>query len=198
MCNLYRMTRTVDEVAQLFGAVMTSSFDWPAEIYPKMTAPVVIAAQGERRLGPMAWGFPTEVQGKTKRLTKHVTNARNLNSPLWRPSLARRRCLVPFTMFAEPAPGKDAAGRPAQHWFTLADQPVAAFAGLWRPTDSGPVFAFCTTAPNALVAPLHPKAMPVVLMAEDHDRWLAAEPDAALPLVAPYPSQLMQVTTTTA
>ncbi|AKM11787.1 hypothetical protein AB433_11825 [Croceicoccus naphthovorans] len=175
---------------------MSSAFEWPEYIYPRMTAPVIVSARGERRLGPMDWGFPTQVCGKTRMLTKHVTNARNLNSPMWRPSLATRRCLVPFTRFAEPKAGKDAEGKPAQYWFTISDQPVAAFAGLWRPTETGPVFAFCTTEPNALVAPLHPKAMPVVLMAEDQDRWLGDDAEDALKLVASYPSQLMTVAAT--
>ena len=104
-----------------------------------------------------------------------------------------RRCLVPFTQFAEPKSGKDKHGRPAQYWFTVTDQPIAAFAGLWRPTEAGPVFAFCTTEPNALIAPLHPKAMPVVLGEAEQDVWLTGSADEALGLVASYPSQLMAV-----
>ena len=144
-------------------------------------------------MGLMAWGFPTAVPGKTKTLTKHVTNARNLDSPMWRPALTRQRCLVPFTEFAEPKPGKDEAGRPAQWWFTVQGAEVSAFAGLWRQTPDGPVFAFCTTDPNPLVAPLHPKAMPAIIHPSDHETWLTGDKDAARALVAPFPSQLMAV-----
>lgn len=56
------------------------------------------------------------------------------------------------------------------------------------------VYAFCTTEPNPLVAPKHPKAMPVILLAEDHDRWLRGGVDDVLALQAAYPSQLMRVT----
>ncbi len=38
--------------------------------------------------------------------------------------------------------------------------------------DHDRVYAFCTTEPNPLVAPKHPKAMPVILLAEDQERWL--------------------------
>jgi putative SOS response-associated peptidase YedK len=193
MCNLYRLRASRDEVAHHFRARATSAFAWKEEIYPRYAAPVVIHAEGERRLGPMHWGFPTEAPGKTKMLTKHVTNARNLASPLWRASLPRRRCLVPFTQFAEPKSGKDEHGRPAQYWFTVTDQPIAAFAGLWRQTEQGPVFAFCTTQPNALIAPLHPKAMPVVLSEAEQEVWLTGTADEALALQAAYPSQLMAV-----
>jgi len=195
MCNLFRIRAAPAEIAGLFRATLTSDATWKDDIYPRYDAPVIIAHEGERRLGLMRWGFPTEVQGATKKITKHVTNARNLGSSFWRSSVANasRRCLVPFTQFAEPKPGKDAAGRPAQHWFTITDQPIACFAGLWRPTESGPAFAFCTTEPNPLIAPLHPKAMPVVLMPGDHDRWLTGTAEDALALQAPYPSQLMAV-----
>jgi len=61
-------------------------------------------------------------------------------------------------------------------WFALnGDRPLFAFGGLWsefrgeRGTKSKPipgphlVYGFLTTAPNAVVEPIHPKAMPVIL-----------------------------------
>jgi putative SOS response-associated peptidase YedK len=45
-------------------------------------------------------------------------------------------------------------------------------------------FTILTTAPNALVAPLHDR-MPVILAPGDHDRWLGDEPDPA-DLIRPY------------
>jgi putative SOS response-associated peptidase YedK len=44
-----------------------------------------------------------------------------------------------------------------------------------------------------LVAPLHPKAMPVILQREDYDRWLDGEAADACSLAQPFPSQLMRV-----
>ena len=124
-------------------------------------------------------------------VTKHVTNVRNLDSPFWRSTLAdpARRCLVPFTKFAEPKIG---AGRD-EHWFSVVDAPVAAFAGIWRPSAAGHVFAFLTCEPNPLVAPLHPKAMPVLLDPFDYDRWLTAGHANACSLATAFPSQLMRV-----
>jgi putative SOS response-associated peptidase YedK len=43
------------------------------------------------------------------------------------------------------------------------------------------------------VGAVHPKAMPVILHAEDYDRWLTAEWKDAKALVEPFPSQLMAV-----
>jgi putative SOS response-associated peptidase YedK len=45
-------------------------------------------------------------------------------------------------------------------------------------------FTILTTAPNALVAPLHDR-MPVILAPGDYDRWLGDEPDPA-ELIRPY------------
>jgi putative SOS response-associated peptidase YedK len=43
------------------------------------------------------------------------------------------------------------------------------------------------------VAPKHPKAMPVNLLAEDQDRWLNAPVEEAVTLLTANPSQLMSV-----
>jgi putative SOS response-associated peptidase YedK len=72
-------------------------------------------------------------------------------------------------------------------WFALAEErPLLAFAGLWasrrgvRGPKSAPVegrhelFGFLTTKANAMVAPIHPKAMPVILTTPaEFDQWLA-------------------------
>jgi putative SOS response-associated peptidase YedK len=71
----------------------------------------------------------------------------------------------------------------------VTDAPVAAFAGIWRSTDEGNVYAFLTCEPNPLVKPLHPKAMPVILHPEDYLRWLGGAP--AGELAVPFPTQLM-------
>lgn len=55
------------------------------------------------------------------------------------------------------------------------------------------MFAFLTTDPNPLVAPIQPKAMPVLLDDEDEERWLTCSFDDAVALAKPFPSQLMSV-----
>ena len=103
-----------------------------------------------------------------------------------------RRCLVPFAEFAEPKPRKvRATGGPAEYWFSRIDRAVGAFAGVWRPSEHGNVYAFLTCEPNALVGAVHPKAMPVILHDDDYMRWLNASYDEACALAVPSPSQLM-------
>ncbi|WP_373491755.1 SOS response-associated peptidase family protein [Parasphingorhabdus sp.] len=81
-----------------------------------------------------------------------LTNVRNLSSPFWRSMLTKpdNRCLVPFTQFAEPKPN---AGR-EECWLKVNEASVSAFAGIWRPSDEGNVFASLTCESNPLVKPI--------------------------------------------
>lgn len=204
MCNLYRLRVQRWELADHFGAAdaWREEVEQTESVYPKGVAPIVRLDVGARVVEAMRWGWPTRVPGKRTdkagkpiMLEKQVTNVRNLSSPMWRNALASpaQRCLVPFTSFSEYGQTRGPDGKLPLHWFGIPSRPVAAFAGIWRPSDQGPIFAFLTTEPNSLVAPIHPKAMPVILHDDDHDRWLTAPIEEALPLAAPYPAQLMAV-----
>jgi putative SOS response-associated peptidase YedK len=67
------------------------------------------------------------------------------------------------------------------------DRPLFAFAGIWTEFKGEPgtksksipgphsVYGFLTTEPNAIVEPIHPKAMPVILTTdEERDVWMRA------------------------
>jgi hypothetical protein len=75
---------------------------------------------------------------------------------------------------------RPATGKKDVVWFALNDdRPLFAFAGIWtefrgdRGTKSKPVpgphnvYGFLTTAPNAVVEPIYPKAMPVILTTDE-------------------------------
>jgi putative SOS response-associated peptidase YedK len=143
------------------------------------------------------WGMPSPAFALKGRTTDPgVTNVRNTTSPHWRRWLGpANRCIVPFTSFSEYETGPD--GKKIPVWFALGeDRPLACFAGIWtnwtsvRKTKEGEVtcdlYAFLTTEANAEVAPVHPKAMPVILTSEDEvDVWLNAPPPVALELQRP-------------
>ena len=187
MCNLYKLKTSRAEIASLFGAADHWHADMAKDyVAPGREGPVVIERDGARITGLMVWGVPNA--------GKAVTNVRNLESPFWRQMLEHphHRCLVPATAFEEWSATPDpATGKKRAHWFSLPARPVFAFAGIWRKIAGQPHFAFLTTAPNALVGAVHPKAMPVILDADDHAPWLTAPWGEAARLVAAYPSQLM-------
>jgi putative SOS response-associated peptidase YedK len=101
----------------------------------------------------------------------------------------------------------DAKPRKTPVWFARDEsRPLFAFAGVWgrwrglRGPKSAPIegehelFAFLTAAPNAIVAPIHPKAMPVVLTdPAAFELWLTAETQDALTLQAPAPVDALRI-----
>ena len=190
MCNRYRMTAKQVELARRFGIEPPYPEDVtypPPELFPKRMGYVVRREASNRVLDIMQWGFPPPPKSRAP-----VTNVRNLASPFWRSALknCERRCLVPVTDFCE---WEGEKGAKQERWFSLPASPIFAFAGIWRPTAEGKAFAFLTCEPNPIVAPIHPKAMPVVLHDEDYDAWLDGEVDSACALAQPFPSQLMSV-----
>lgn len=187
MCNLYKMTATVDEMRRLFGPFAGDTTNLPPfdEIYPGYRAPVLRRGDsGGLELEMMSWGFP----GPQAAGGRPVTNVRNLSSPFWRSALDNpaRRCLVPVTQFCE---WTGEAGRKTKCWFGMAERhgPLFAFAGIWRPGEGGPFMAFLTCDANETVGAVHPKAMPVMLRpGGDCERWLTSERADACALAIPF------------
>lgn len=207
MCNLYSLKVDPRGYFDALAAVEDPANTLAVEkdyAAPGKPGFVVRQEDGQRVLSTMRWGFPTRKprkrparEGELPFLYDWWTNARNMQSNMWKPWLlkAEHRCLVPFTRFAEPKAVADRQGPgDTNWWFTVADQETPCFAGLWKfDQDHDRVYAFCTTEPNPLVAPKHPKAMPVILLAEDQQRWLTAPVEEAVGLLTAYPSQLMGV-----
>jgi putative SOS response-associated peptidase YedK len=204
MCNLYSLTKGQAAIRGWFRAKHDRTGNLPLfpGIFPDQFAPIVRrTADGERELVMARWGMPAPPQFDGQ----PVTNIRNLNSPHWRGWLGRnRRCLVPATSFCEYA---DTKPRKTPTWFALSeDRPLFAFAGLWtswrgvRGLKSAPVqgmhelFGFLTTEANAIVAPIHPKAMPVILTSTaEVDHWLEADAPDALALQRPLPENALSI-----
>ena len=213
MCNLYSNTMPQEAMRRLFKATdrLGNQENLPA-IFPDAEVPVVRrTVEGERQLVEARWGFSKAKFG-------WVTNVRHLDRWPWKDVLQHplQRCLVPATSFAEYHPSEtDERGRKLATWFRLAGdepRPPFAFAGLvrrWNWAEDGlrrkadqPLadddvrtlaMAFLTTEANATVAPIHPKAMPVVLMPEDYEAWLTGDAKEAAALQRPLPDGALEI-----
>ncbi len=184
MCNLYRMTRTVDEVAGLFDAVNDAAgSNLGSEVYPGY--PGLVVESGHLR--QMIWGFPLQMKGAKGQLLKPkpVNNARTdkLASFFWKSSFAARRCLIPLSGWAEAEGPKGAMTRT---WLAVPGADLFAAAGIWRSSEAwGDVYSMVMTDAAGPAAEVH-RRMPVLLHVDDYPVWLAGEPDAALDLCRPW------------
>jgi len=204
MCNLYSMTRSRDEVRRWLGVAdnRAALFTPLDAIFPGYTAPIVkAAADGERELVIMNWGFLLLQPGKAPRRVTNVRDDKILGSPFWKGSFQERRCLVPASSYCEPNGEKPATW----HWFTVNGdhpRPLFAFPGIWR-QYTGPirkdseavaqeVYAFMTTEPNALTASINHERMPVLLAGEEQfETWLKGTPKEAFALARSFPAEAM-------
>jgi putative SOS response-associated peptidase YedK len=187
MCNLTRMQRAVDEVADLFG-VTAEATNAPGEVYPGY--PGIVVADG--RVRSMAWGFPLAQVSKRTGLPikpKAVNNARDdrLHTEFWRRSFEQRRCLIPIEDWAE-ADGE--TGSMTRTWFSLPDEPIMVCAGIWKDSDEwGPVYSMVTTQAVELMRDVNDR-MPVILRPDQTATWLAGNAQSAFALCRTYECEL--------
>lgn len=155
MCNLYSMTKNVDAIRRLFGALNSSVGNLPSMpgIFPDYPAPIVRKAANGREIVMARWGMPSSkaVMDATKKRAEKLqskgksvdfkellkmepdggtTNIRNVSSAHWKRWLVpEHRCLVPFTSFSE---YDTIEGKKVPVWFALSEErPLISFAGLW-------------------------------------------------------------------
>jgi putative SOS response-associated peptidase YedK len=205
MCNHYRQAILKGETIPGWSPDQFSEIRIPLrfhnmaeDVYPDREGLVLRLVDGKPDFEAMRWGFPPPPGAGSY----YVTNVRNTKSAFWKPWLkVEHRCLVPVAQFAEPDPEKPKPR--AERWFARRDGAPMFFAGIWRTWDgdrgpkskpvSGPhlLFSFLTTEPNAVVAPIHPKAMPVIVAPEDAGAWLTASPADALELQRPAPDDVI-------
>jgi putative SOS response-associated peptidase YedK len=156
MCNLYSITKNVDEIRRLFGAINSHVGNLPSMpgIFPDYPAPIVRNAASEREIVMARWGMPSspftlmesakrraaKLEAKGQRVDLNemlefepdsgVTNIRNTSSRHWQRWLGPgTRCLVPFTSFSE---YDTIDGKKVPVWFAIDEsRPLLAFAGIW-------------------------------------------------------------------
>ncbi|ALA17191.1 MULTISPECIES: SOS response-associated peptidase [unclassified Chelatococcus] len=208
MCNLYNISTNREAILALTRAMDRAGWNEPSrDVYPGTLAPIVrVGADGQREMVMATWGMPSP-PAFVRNYDPGVTNIRNTASPHWRRWLGpESRCVVPFTSFAEPNPAaKVEGGRTPNAWFARnADRPLMCFAGLWtrwhgvKKVRDGArdfeLFGFLTCQPNSVVAPIHEKAMPVIMTeAAEIDLWLSAPWEEAKRLQRPLTDDMLTI-----
>ena len=189
MCNLYRMTKNKDEVAQWFDAIdELGGANFGAEVFPGYPGAVV----AEGRLAQMTWGFPLVLKGKNGQPLKPrpVNNARTdkLDSFFWRYSFEERRCLIPVTAWAEAEGPK---GGKTRTWLSRPDAELFAVAGVWRDSEEwGRCYSMVMTDACGAAAKCHTR-MPVLLREADRRLWTQGSPEEAFALCRPWEGDLV-------
>ncbi|MXP45860.1 DUF159 family protein [Altererythrobacter luteolus] len=203
MTLLYRLDTGSASIAEIFG-VSAGDDPWAGGYAaPGSFAPIVTGGRefiaGPRkehtkpRITPRLWGVPPPPSAHAS--TRGVATVRNAASPFWIGNLRNSefRCLIPATSFMEWGKASPGDGRRAQHWIAPGDQPLFAFAGVWKDSEV-PSFAMMTCEPNAAYKAMGKDSMPVILPSDERARhiWLYGSWDRASTLLQPYPSSLMR------
>ena len=193
MCNLYRMSKSADEVAHFFAAIAQDMAVAPGGNAPELVYPGypgTVVAEGS--VQQMVWGFPLQRKGaKGQPLKpKPINNARadKLGSSFWKPSFEARRCIIPVSAFAE---AEGLAGGKTRTWFTPPEADgLFAIAGFWRDSaEFGRAYTMIMTQACETVACVHDR-MPVILPEDNWQTYLTAEPRDAYALCRPYAGEM--------
>ena len=173
MSRLHVFAASLTDISARFGVAETPAFDMPSETVEGLRGMAVIERDGRRRLKPMIWGFPRITREMRERGEQpgRIGLVADLTNPSWEQLVVDPcyRCLIPIAHFANPDGNP---GEKTRTWFSVRDQPIAAWAGFCRNLPGhGPVYAGMTMNANAAVEPTNDR-MPVLLDSADHARWL--------------------------
>ncbi len=185
MCGRYSLATPPDQLADHFRAALPPNWQPSLNAAPSQSLPVLLEPG---RFALLRWGC-TPSWAKTRLINARAETL--TEKPTFRAAFQARRCLVPADGFYEWQTLPNGAKQPIR--FGLQDGAPFAFGGFWlQEGDSPPAFLIITTAPNALVAPVHNR-MPVILPPERYAAWLdPAAPLAALqPALQAYPAEEM-------
>lgn len=179
----------------MFRAQVPQGLNLPPEVYPGYPGLIIREDEGQRIAQQMIWGFPVRLKSmKPTSKPKPVNNARDdkLMTSFWKRWFTdpAQRCLIPFSEFAEAEGPK---GHMTRTWISAKDQPLAAWAGLWRPSDEwGNVYTGVMVDATTELWDIHDR-MPVILRADDQDTWLRAPAEEAMQLLRQYPVEQLHI-----
>ncbi len=179
MCLRYSLKQLAIDAwnEAMADAAEAAGIEWHPRYNVALTSRMPVITQRTKPvLELMNFGFMRPARTATGRPTI-LGNARAetlFAKPSFRDTTLHRRCLVPADGFYE---WEKAGTTRLPHYFALKDSQPFFFAGLWEPAqgDTPAVFCIVTTAPNALLQPIHDR-MPVILGPNSGPAWLGDQP----------------------
>lgn len=201
MCGRYSVSKGKDELRVRFSAAVVGDGELQRYNVAPTQLSAVITCGEPSVINVFRWGLlPSNATDPSA--GARLINARAetiLEKYPFSKLLDSKRCIVPADGFYE---WKKKGNVKIPHRFTLADESLFAFAGLWDAwvdRNTGEIinsFTIITVKPNELVAPVHDR-MPAILTIENEKLWLdtGIPPMEAVSLLQPYPAELMKSTT---
>ena len=155
MCNAFNTARNPENIREAI-------FEVESKLVRRTDQAHVKIPTGE--LVPMKWGFQRSGLGVVNN-----TRSDNLNSPMWKKAIEKRRCLIPVLSYYEWSGPK---GDKQTYLFQSPNYDYLWIAGLWEESlELGPCFSMLTTEANPLVSPIHHR-MPAIVTENDHKKFL--------------------------
>ena len=197
MCARFTLHSDPDLVALRFGLLQVPQLVPRYNVAPSQLVAVVGSkAGGGRGLAMFQWGFIPHWAADAKGPKPVNAKAETLaEKPAFRDAFRERRCLIPADGFYE---WRTTPSGKKPLFCRLKSGELMALAGIWEvwrsPTNKVFTCAIITTAPNAVIEPIHNR-MPAILAPSDWDRWLdpnESDPARLLPLLRPYPAEEME------
>jgi len=193
MCGRYTLldVQQAEKALRRLGVIIKDGLPVRYNVAPTQTMPVVVGLANGPILLAMRWGSHwRDDQGKVQL----SINARSEKATFTRfkHAVTQRRCIVPADGFFE----WDRSKKPSTPYlFRMATTETFWMAGAWeeRTGEFPDGYLVFTTAPNALVAPIHDR-MPAILTDEAARAWLQPGPIATSQikeLCATYPADKM-------
>jgi putative SOS response-associated peptidase YedK len=196
MCGRYSLSKSKIELEERFQAELVAEFKPRYNIAPTQLLPV-ITSDSPKGFSFFYWGITPDF-GQNKPVAQKLINAKaeTVNEKIsFKASFQKRRCLIPADGFYEwKKLGKKTK---IPYRFTLRDEDMFAFAGIWEEyeTVTGETqhtFLILTTTPNEVVSEVHDR-MPVIISRDQEKKWLdkySSEEDL-LKMAHPYPGDQM-------
>ncbi|HEU5289939.1 MAG TPA: SOS response-associated peptidase [Cyclobacteriaceae bacterium] len=200
MFDRYSLTASANHVAGRFSVEVTEHYKPRYNAAPAQLLPV-ITSSGRQGLSWFYWGRPPQF-ARNKNLGEKIINL-SLETlqekPILKKALIRHRCIIPADgLYGWKKLGKKTA---IPHRFTVTDQEIFSFAGLWEEFEdedgtSLHTFTIITVLSNELMSAATER-MPVIFNKEQEDRWLSNElsESALIKMLASYPASKMSVYT---